>query len=97
MNYNTDGFNERSVYIHNSVDKSKTSNINFDNSFAKMRSEERKNIVETVNNDKNEYVENAKGNIDNFVLRNNNMRNANRIPSQNNPVFNAMNRNMFKK
>ena len=39
----------------------------------------------------------AKGNQENFVLRNNNMRNANAKPVQNNPVMNALNRNMFKR
>lgn len=97
MNYNTDGFNERNIYIHNSNDKNKVSNVNFNNSFAKMRSEEHKSDIKTVNKDKIEYISETKGTIDNFVLRNNNMRNVNRMPNQNNPVYNALNKNMFRK
>ena len=41
--------------------------------------------------------EEVKGSKNNFVLRNNNMMNANKKVNPNNPVSNAMNRNMFKK
>ena len=60
MSYNTDGFNERSNFIHNSNDMNKLQKngpSNFDNSFAQMRMEERRNLVETVNNNKAELVE----------------------------------------
>ena len=100
MNYNGDGFNERSNYIHNcnDINKLKKNEFNnFDNSFAKMKSEEHKYDVKTVNNDKVFVKQEAKGNIENFVLRNTNMRNVNVVQPSNNPVANALNKNMFKK
>jgi len=100
MNFKTDGFNERTNYIYNSNDRNRLNNSepsNIDNSFAKMKSKERRNIVETVDTDKKDYVEEARGDRDNFVLRNNNMRNANARPDLNNPVSNALHRNLFKK
>lgn len=78
MNYNTDGFNERSIYIHNSNDMNKlTKNgpTKIDNSFVKMKVEENK---ANVKNEKDDYVEVTKevrGNVDNFVLRNQAMKN----------------------
>ncbi|MBQ9071866.1 MAG: hypothetical protein IJY25_01755 [Bacilli bacterium] len=100
MNFNTDGFNERSNYIHNSNDRNRLAKMgpsNIDNSFGKMRSEERRNLVETTNTDAIITQEEVRGSRDNFLLRNNNMRNANAKPTMNNPVSNALNRNMFKK
>lgn len=100
MNFNTDGFNERSNYIHNSNDinrLNRSATSNSDSSFAKMRIEERRNLVETVDTDKKEYVEEARGSKDNFILRNNTMRNINARPNLNNPVSNALHRNLFKK
>ena len=100
MNFNTDGFNERTNYIHNSNDLNKlksTGSSNLDNSFAKMRVDERRNLVETSNQDKVQVIEEARGNKENFILRNNNMRQVNQKPTMNNPVSNALNRNMFKK
>lgn len=96
MNFNTDGFNERMNYIQNSNNIRNRQN-KFDNSFAKMRSEERKNMVETTNNDRVVVNEEVMGNKENFVLRNNAMNNVNHKPLGNNPVSNAMNRNMFRK
>lgn len=96
MNYNMDGFNERMNYIHNSNNVRNKPN-SFDNSFAKMRSEERRNMVETTNHDNVHIIEEVKGNRDNFVIRNKNMNIANKKPNLNNPVQNALNRNMFKK
>lgn len=94
MNYNTDGFNERSIYIHNSLDRNKH-HSNFDNSFAQMRALEHKNDVTTVNSDKSfNYIE-AKGERENFVLRNNNMRNSLSKPSDSS-ISRALNRTMFK-
>ena len=95
MNYNTDGFNERMNYIKNSNNNRMKSN-EFDNSFAKMRSEERRNIVETTNQDKIQVPEEVRGSKDNFVLRNNAMNNVNHKQVPNNPVSNALNRNSFK-
>ena len=98
MNFNTDGFNERTNYIRNSNDinrLNKNGPSNFDNSFAKMRVEENKNLVKTVNTDSTILKEEARGNIDNFVLRQNNMRNANKTINNNNPVSDALNKNRF--
>ena len=98
MNYNTDGFDERSIYIHNSNDSNKLENMgpsNLDSSFSKMKSEERKDIVSTTNTDEVILVPEATGNKENFVKRNNAMMNANAQPTQNNPINRAMNRNMF--
>ena len=97
MNYNTDGFNERSIYIHNSNDKNKLNNKDIDNSFDKMRIEERKNTVVTTNTDKSEYIGETRGNKDKFILMNNNIRNVNSKPNINNPVYNALNKNMLRK
>ena len=99
MNFNTDGFNERTNYIHNANDINKLKNNpnNFDNSFAKMRTEERKNLVETVNNDNIKVPEEVRGNKDGFIIVNNNILNVNSKPNQNNPVSNALNRNILKK
>ena len=100
MNYNTDGFNERSIYIHNSNDMNRIREngpSNIDNSMAKMRVEENRPDVETVDTDKSIYIEETRGDRENFILRNNNINNFNRQVSQNNPVSRAMHNNMFKK
>lgn len=100
MNYNTDGFNERTNYIHNSNDMNrlnKNGPSNFDNSFAQMRTEERRNLVETTNNDQVVITEEVRGNKENFIVRNNNMNRVNSKPMANNPVSTALNRNMFKR
>lgn len=100
MNYN-DGHNERSTYLMNNRDLNnlhKNGPSNFDNSFAKMRTEERKNLVQTTDSNTNAMrVEETRGNIDNFVVRNSHMNNLNKPLNQNNPVQRAMNNNMFKK
>ncbi len=98
-NYSTDGFNERTNYIKNSndINRLKENECTFDNSFAKMRTDERKNMVETTDNTNVDNVEETRGNKDNFIVRNNNMMNANSKVNYNNPVQNALNRNMFKK
>ncbi|MBQ2946596.1 MAG: hypothetical protein IJE04_01925 [Bacilli bacterium] len=99
MKFNNDGFNERMNYIHNSNDLNKIKNNpnNFDNSFAKMRTEERRNLVTTINHDKVLVTEEVRGNKDNFLIRNNNINRINAKPNINNPVSNALNRNMFKR
>lgn len=100
MNYNTDGFNDRSMYIHNSNDRNniaKNGPSNIDSSVVQMRMDENKPDIKTVNTDKSIYVEEVRGSKENFVLRNHNMMNANTRVNPNNPVNNAMNRNMFKK
>ena len=99
MNFSGDGFNERTNYIHNSNDENRVKNnpSNFDNSFAQMRTEERRGLVETTNQDEVIVIEEAKGNKENFLIRNNNMNRVNTKPNMNNPVSNALNRNMFKR
>jgi len=98
MKFN-DGFNERMNYIHNSNDMNRLKNNpnKFDNSFAKMRTDERRNLVTTTNQDQVLVTEEARGNKDNFLIRNNNMNRVNAKPNMNNPVSNALNRNMFKR
>lgn len=98
MKFN-DGFNERMNYIHNSNDMNRLKNNpnKFDNSFAKMRTDERRNLVTTTNQDQVLVTEEARGNKDNFLIRNNNMNRVNAKPNMNNPVIDALNRNMFKR
>lgn len=101
MNYNTDGFNERTNFIHNANDKNRLSNMenssNLDSSFAQMKIAENKPNIETANADVTILKEEVRGAKENFIVRNHNMMNANVKSPQNNPVANAMNRNMFKK
>ena len=100
MNFNTDGFNERTNYIHNSNDRNRLNKMgssNKDSSFAQMKINENKPNVETANTDTVIFKEEVRGARENFVLRNHNMMNANSTTVANNPVSNAMNRNMFKK
>ena len=100
MNFNTDGFNNRTNYINNANDMNRLNKMgpsNIDSSVAKMRSQENKPDIKTVNRDMNFNKEEVRGNRENFVLRNNSMLNANRKVNTNNPVANAMNKNMFKK
>ena len=63
----------------------------------KMKVAENKPDIETVDTDVIIVPEEVRGNRENFFLRNNNIMNANRNINQNNPVRDAMNRNMFKK
>ena len=91
MNFNTDGFNERSNYIHNSNDKNRL------NQMGTMKIDENKPGVQTTKTDTVMLKEEVRGAKENFVLRNHNMMNANSKSTLNNPVSNAMNRNMFKK
>ena len=100
MNFNTDGFNERTNFINNANDKNKLSRIgplNSDSSFAKMKVNENKPDIQTVNTEKIILKEEAKGNRENFLLRNNNMMNVNRKVNPNNPVRDALNKNKFNK
>ena len=100
MNYNTDGFNDRSIYINNANDRSrieKNGPSNIDSSVVQMKIDENKPEVNTYEEKKSTYIEETRGEKDNFVLRNYNMRNANRSVPSNNPSMNAMNRNMFRK
>jgi len=101
MNYNTDGFNERNIYIHNSNDKSRINNNinsrNNDSSIVQMRINENKPEVKTVNLDKTINLEETRGNRENFVVRNSRLLNSNVRVNPNNPVARALNNNLFKK
>ena len=99
MKFNNDGFNERMNFIRNSNDMNRVKNNpnQFDNSFAKMRTDERKNMVTTTNQDQVIVTEEVRGNKDNFLIRNNNMNRMNAKSNENNPVSDALNRNMFKR
>lgn len=101
MNYNTDGFNDRSIYINNANDKNRLNKMgpsNIDNSFVKMKMDENKPDIKTVDTRNSiERIEEVRGNRENFILRNNNMRNANSNSNLNNPVRNALDKNMFKR
>lgn len=89
MNYNTDGFNERTNFINNSNDRNRLSKMshNYDNSLAKIRINENRPNIQTVNHDKIISVEEVRGLKENFIIRNNNINNANK----------HLNRNMFKR
>ncbi len=98
MNYNTDGFNERSIYIHNSNDRNNLKKSYSDTSFAQMKIQENKSDITTVNHDKNIVLnDDVRGSMENFVLRTSKMRNLNTELRVNNPVREALNKNMFKK
>ena len=100
MKLTNDGFDQRTNYIHNSNDLNrlrKNGPSNFDNSFAQMRVEERRNLVETTNQDQVFIAKDVRGDKDNFLLRNNSMRQANAKSTLNNPVSQALNKNMFKR
>ena len=100
MNFNTDGFNERTNYIHNSNDMNRLKKMEskpMDNSFARMKIEENKPDIKTANFDQTIEKEDVRGSRENFIIRNNNIMKVNMRSNPNNPVSNAMNRNMFKK
>ena len=101
MKFNTDGFNERSNYIHNANDRNKLNKIgpsNSDSSVAKMLIAENKPNIQTVNTDKTTIkVDEVKGKKENFVIRNYNMMNVNKMNNKNNPVANALNKNNFNR
>lgn len=100
MNYNTDGFNERHNYICNANDQNRLNKMgpsNLDSSVVKMKIDENKPTIETVNNDKKILKEEARGVRENFVLRNYNILNANRKPLENKTISNALSRNPFSK
>ena len=95
MNFNTDGFNERTNFINNANDRNRLKKMwpsNSDSSVAKMRISENKPNIETVNTNKIILKEEVKGNKENFLLRNNSMMNVNRKVNPNNPVRDALNK-----
>ena len=74
MNYNTDGFNERTNFIHNSNDlnRSKSNPKSFDTSVVEMKISENKADIKTYN--KNESLNSSTReykNINQFNLFNN--------------------------
>ena len=74
-----DGFNERTNYIHNSIDRNRINKMgpsNVDSSFAQMNVNSHKNDVETVDTDKAQVIEEPRGNKENFIIRNKNIMNA---------------------
>ena len=100
MNFNTDGFNERTNFINNANDRNRLNKMgpsNIDSSVAKMKINENKPNIQTVNTDKTILKEEARGNRENFLLRNNSMMNVNRKVNPNNPVRDALNKNKFNK
>lgn len=100
MNLN-DGFNERNTFIRRSNDMNKLRKngpSKFDNSFAKMRTEERRGIVKTTNSNMCiKPLEDVRGVKDNFVVQNSHINNFNRSVNKNNRVTNALNRNRFNR
>lgn len=99
MNYNTDGYNERNIYIHNSNDSNKLKKMgtsNIDSSFAKMKLSENKPDIQTARIDKVQESFPVY-NTDNLLIRNNRLNNANVKSNFDNPVSRAMNKNMLKK
>lgn len=96
-NYSTDGFNERSNFIHNSNDKKRLSNMNsnYDNSLVGMRIKENMPDVKTSSSD-NVTINNY-DKMDKTILNNAKMNNLNK-PNLDNPVSRALNNrfNNFK-
>lgn len=100
MNFNADGFNERTNFINNANDRNRLNKMgtsNIDSSVAKMRISENKPNIQTVNTDKVILKEEVRGNKENFLLRNNSMMNVNKKVDPNNPVRNALNKTHFNK
>ena len=80
MNFNTDGFNERTNYISNANDINRLKKMgtnNIDNSVVKMRIEENKPDIKTATFDKKIQTEETRGSKDKFMLRNYNILKAN--------------------
>ncbi len=94
MNFSTDGFNERNIYIHNSNDRNNMKNRSFDNSFAKMRVEENRPNVKTSSNSRDIFG-NIRSDNSNFDLKTNNAKIVR--TSLNNCSKNIFNKNLFKK
>ena len=97
MNFNTDGFNERSNYIHNQNDANRLKmgkSYHYDNSLARMRIAENKPDIKTVNRTTN--ITSQTG-IDksNFLLRTSNIRNVEGPRKLNSSIQNTLNKNKF--
>ena len=90
MNFNTDGFNERTIYIKNANDLNRVKQMNskrLDNSIIKMRINENKPNIRSSNN-KTILSQEAKGKRENFVFRNYNINNVNRQSKDLNNIIN---------
>ena len=97
--YNIDGFNERNNYIHNSNDRNRLNRSNIikhDSSFAEMKVKENGATVETSHHEQSNYINEAQGNQENFVLRNYNISHFNQKQASNS-LSSALQRNRFKK
>lgn len=101
--YNVDGFNERTMFIKNSnnrrvlnTNKKMNNMTNFNSSFAKMKISENKPDIETAKREDQNYIDQVRGNKDNFVLQNYNLNHFSDLKEQNS-VSDALNRNRFKK
>ena len=83
MNYNTDGFNERSFYVHSSNDANKLKEkepVSYDNSLPTFKMNENKPDIKTSSNEKT--IGNQDLNVNNSLLHSmgiNNIRNNNRF------------------
>ena len=79
MNYNTDGFNERNVYIHNSLDRNRINNskpVHYDNSLTKMIMDDNKPDIHTAEQEyDSSNAEIKQTEIDNKLLRDINLNN----------------------
>ena len=88
--FNVDGFNERTTYIHNSNDRNrlkKSKLVRHDSSFAKMKVNENRPTVRTYHETSSNYLGEARGAQDNFVLRNYNMMHFNQKPVSSDLTF----------
>ena len=96
-----DGFENRRAFINKSREMNnlkKNGPSNFDNSFAKRRSEERRGLVQTTDSSMNvKPLEEVRGTRDNFVVQNSHVNNFNRPTNQNSRVIDALNNNRFKR
>ncbi len=87
MNFNTDGFNERNIYIHNNNDINNLKKKNISHSrdnLVLMKARENLPNIKTSSNTFIPNCNNVRGRKDNFVLMNKN-------------INNMINSNLFKK
>lgn len=97
MNFNTDGFNERSNYIHNQNDVNRLKmgkSHHYDNSLARMRIAENKPDIKTVNRTIS-ITNPTKIDRSNFLLRSSNIRNVAGPRKLNSSIQNTLNKNKF--
>ena len=92
--YNVDGFNERTIYIKNSVDKRKRLK-KVDSSVVEMRVVQNKPDIKTVERNNIVNPEEARGSKENFVIRNYKINSINKKP-ESSLVSEAINRTRLK-